>query len=70
MTEVGLDFNISSLGTYNADAIKRLLNPTLIYAKYVDRNNKSIPIVLIYVIDKSINGIIFKTRNMLFVMCA
>ena len=53
----GLGVNLTSMGTYNADAIKQLKKPNLIVANYVGEDGKKIDITVIYVFDKTLNGV-------------
>ena len=53
----GLGVNLTSMGTYNADAIKQLKQPDLILANYVGENGKKIDITVIYIFDKTLNGV-------------
>ena len=53
----GLGVNLTSMGTYNADAIKQLKRPALIVADYKDEKGKKLDITVIYVFDKTLNGV-------------
>jgi len=53
----GLGVDLTSMGTYNADAIKRLKNPDLIVANYEDKEGNAIDITVIYVFDRTLNGV-------------
>tara|TARA_B100001778_G_C18593798_1_gene633577 strand:- start:251 stop:2452 length:2202 start_codon:yes stop_codon:yes gene_type:complete len=57
LSSSGLGVNLTSMGTYNADAIKQLKKPDLIVANYVGENGKKIDITVIYVFDKTLNGV-------------
>lgn len=49
---------ISSLGIYNCDQIQRLQEPIIIYAKYENEQEQKVVPLFIYIVDKSINGIL------------
>lgn len=53
----GLNVSLSTMGTYNADAIKQLVKPDLIVADYKDENGKKLDIAVIYVFDEMLNGV-------------
>lgn len=53
----GLGVNLASMGTYNADAIKQLKQPDLIFASYKDENGNDLAITVIYVFDQTLNGV-------------
>ena len=57
LSSSGLGVNLTSMGTYNADAIKQLKKPNLIVANYVGEDGKKIDITVIYVFDKTLNGV-------------
>jgi hypothetical protein len=49
---------ISNLGIFNCDQIARLQEPLIVDAGYEDENGATINPIYIYILDKSINGII------------
>lgn len=49
---------IDDLGMYNADQVKRLIEPVLILANYKDEEGNEVMPVSIYLVDSNINGII------------
>ena len=53
----GLGVDLTSMGTYNADAIKQLKNPDLIVANYQDKDGNTLDITVIYVFDRTLNGV-------------
>ena len=49
---------ISSFGIYNCDQLSRIQNPVAITANYINQKNDTLEIKNVYLIDKSINGVI------------
>ena len=50
--------SISSLGIFNCDQIRRLVEPLIVHAEYSDENQNKITPIFIYIIDDTINGIL------------
>ena len=53
----GINMRITSLGTYNADAISRIKKPITIFGNYYNEAGEKLKITQVYVFDKSINGV-------------
>jgi hypothetical protein len=56
--EIVQSLNISQLGIYNCDQILRLNNPVEVFADYVDTKGKQLEIVIIYILDQTLNGML------------
>lgn len=57
-TTVTENLNINKLGIYNCDQIQRLQEPLIVNAEYQNEEGRKIIPMFIYIVDKSINGIL------------
>lgn len=58
MDAIMTNLSISSFGIYNCDQLARIQNPVAIAANYLNSKKDTIQIKHVYLIDKSINGVI------------
>lgn len=57
-SEVVQSLSIAQLGIYNCDQLMRLNNPVEVFADYVDTKGKQLEIVIIYILDQTLNGML------------